>query len=316
MNKMSRREFATALGLTGLWSATRLYGIAPSGLKTLVRVGFVSDSHYANFTNDWCDRFNSGSCGLMKLAAAKFNELKLDMAFEGGDLIDPSTENGQAGGKKDMAKTVAALDEIEAAFTGFKGPCYHIIGNHDCTFRMPEFFEHVKNDGKKMTSSFYAFEQKGVKFIVLDANVMKNGVHYSPDVRWGWMDSVVPPEQLDFLKRELDAAKVPCVVCCHELLHPKSDWGHIVKNAAEVREIIEKSGKVKTVLMGHYHEGSCMTHNGILYYAIAAQCRESVTTNSFAEIDILEDGSAVITGYELARSYNPSHPGLTAIVRH
>lgn len=69
-----------------------------------------------------------------------------------------------------------------------------------------------------------------------------------------------------------------------------------------MRRVIEASGKVKTVLMGHQHSGLCETLNGILYYAIAAQVTKSATENSFAEVDVLEDGSSVVTGYFLARS--------------
>ena len=41
----------------------------------------------------------------------------------------------------------------------------------------------------------------------------------------------------------------------------------------------------------------------LLYYAIPAQVTKSRNTNSFAEVDILDDGSAAITGYFLAQSW-------------
>ena len=90
---------------------------------------------------------------------------------------------------------------------------------------------------------------------------------------------------------------------CHEILHPNGAKGHVVKNAAAVCAILEASGKVKTVLMGHQHSGLCEELNGILYYAIPAQVTKSRNTNSFAEVDILDDGSAAITGYFLAQSW-------------
>lgn len=55
--------------------------------------------------------------------------------------------------------------------------------------------------------------------------------------------------------------------------------------------------------MGHQHSGLCEELNGILYYAIPAQVTKSRNTNSFAEVDILDDGSASITGYFLAQSW-------------
>ncbi|MBQ3095282.1 MAG: hypothetical protein IJC53_02445 [Clostridia bacterium] len=45
-----------------------------------------------------------------------------------------------------------------------------------------------------------------------------------------------------------------------------------MKNAAEVREILEQSGRVHLVLQGHYHPGTENTHNGIRYTAFPAMC--------------------------------------------
>ncbi len=50
------------------------------------------------------------------------------------------------------------------------------------------------------------------------------------------------------------------------------------------------------------YAGLCEELNGILYYAIPAQVAKRRNANNFAEVDILDDGSAVITGYSLARS--------------
>ena len=41
---------------------------------------------------------------------------------------------------------------------------------------------------------------------------------------------------------------------------------HVVGNAEEIREILEKSGKVALVLQAHYHSGDETVFNGIRYY--------------------------------------------------
>lgn len=314
---MNRREFVAALGASGAWTAMRAWGADDPARPVLVKVGFLSDPHYANVPYNWAgdNRFFSASLPKLNAAVAKFNELKLDLAIEGGDLADWSRTGGDAKGEKDVALSIAKFDEYEAEFLKFKGPCYHVAGNHDfCYFTPEEYCARVKNAGVTMKRTHYAFTQKGVKFIVLDANYGTGDRHYSKDWSWNWTDSNVSAEQLRFLADELEAAKGPCVVVCHEILHPNGAGGHVVRNAADVRAILEKSGKVKTVLMGHQHSGMCQTLNGILYYAIPAQVTESPKTNSFAEVDIRSDGSAVITGYFLAKSVDPDAKGVSITV--
>lgn len=296
---------AVAAAAADGWGAVVAHAPDAPKRRVLVRVGFLSDSHYANVALAWAgdNRYYSASLGKMRAAVAKFDSLGLDIAIEGGDLADWSRVGAQPGGGKDMGLSVGKFDEIEAEFVRFGGPAYHVPGNHDFScFTPEEFYARVKNAGAPMTSGHYSFARNGVTFVVLDANYGAGDRHYSRDWAWNWADSNVPAAQLAWLEGELGKAPGPCVVVCHEILHPGGAGGHVVKNAAEVRKVIEASGKVKTVLMGHQHSGLCETLNGILYYAIAAQVTKSATENSFAEVDVLEDGSSVVTGYFLARS--------------
>ena len=43
-------------------------------------------------------------------------------------------------------------------------------------------------------------------------------------------------------------------------------------NDAEVRDILEKSGKVKAVYQGHHHPGHRTVWNGIEYISLPAMC--------------------------------------------
>jgi len=316
-SKMTRREFAAALGLTGAWTAMRVWGADDPSKSVLVKVGFVSDPHYSNVPYNWAgdDRYFSASLDKLKATVAKFNALGLDLAIEGGDLADWSRVGGSEKGEKDTALSIEKFDEYETEFLKFNGPCYHVAGNHDfCFFSPEEFYARVKNDGVTMTEGYYAFTKNGVKFLILDANYGTGDHHYSKDWSWNWTDANVSAAQLTWLQAELASASGPCVVVCHEILHPNGAGGHVVKNAAAVRAILESSGKVKTVLMGHQHSGMCQSLNGILYYAIPAQVTRSTTTNSFAEVDVRNDGSAVITGYHLAKSYDPEKPGIAVTI--
>ena len=56
-----------------------------------------------------------------------------------------------------------------------------------------------------------------------------------------WFDANVPPGQVAWLKSELAAAEGPAVVFCHKRLDPSASPKYLVRNAAEIRDVIEKS---------------------------------------------------------------------------
>jgi hypothetical protein len=70
----------------------------------------------------------------------------------------------------------------------------------------------------------------------------------------------------------------------HHNLNPDAEQHHLVKNAAEVREILEKSGKVKAVWQGHYHTGHDSIINGISYHTLGAMCEGEENRYIIAEI--------------------------------
>ena len=47
---------------------------------------------------------------------------------------------------------------------------------------------------------------------------------------------------------------------------------HVIINRKEVIELFEKSGKVKAVFCGHYHDGDFSERNGIQYITFRAIC--------------------------------------------
>ena len=99
--------------------------------------------------------------------------------------------------------------------------------------------------------------------------------------------------------------QVSAVVFCHQRLDSSAEPQHLVRNAAEVRGILEKSGKVKVVFTGHQHLGAFNVLNGISYYSlIALVCDSGANANSFAEAAIRADGSFSVMGWKNAVSYD------------
>lgn len=144
-------------------------------------------------------------------------------------------------------------------WNSFPGPKYHVIGNHemDGGFSLKQALEY-----RKMTSSYYSFEQKGFHFIVLDGNDKK-----SPDVK-GYQEHLNPP-QIAWLRDELTKAKSPIVIFSHQGLGKDG-----VDNAEEIRQILEnhnakaKKNKVIANFYGHIHYDRADNINGIWYACI------------------------------------------------
>lgn len=226
----------------------------------LVRFGAVTDLHYARLKA--CgDRYYQESGVKLRECVDTMNAREVDFLVELGDFKDQSAT---------IEETETCLDEIEAEFRRFRGPRYHVLGNHDhdCLTKA-QFLSHISNFGQESSLARYSFVQKGVTFVVLDANYNSKMEPYAPG-NWTWDDAYVPPEELLWLEQTLSAAAAPVVVFVHQRIDPNAEIHHLVKNAAEVRAVLERSGKVKAVISGHEHSGGSANLNGIAYYTLRA----------------------------------------------
>ena len=291
---MNRREFLKTGGAAALLFAG-CKGV--TGERPLVRFGMVADLHYARIPDgpDWPGK-RCYAQGMEKLRQCvdTMNGRQADFLIELGDFKD------QCGTKNE---TLACLDEIEREFSRFKGPRYHVFGNHDndCLTKA-EFLARISNHGQAKAAGHYSFAMNGVTFVVLDANFNAKLEDYAPG-NWEWTDANVPAWELEWLDRTLSAARGPVIVFGHQRIDPAAESHHLVKNAAEVREVLERSNKVAAVFTGHEHIGGSCRHNGIFYYTLRALVKDSLPeSNSFAEVALYPSGRITITGFAKASS--------------
>lgn len=295
----SRRIFVKGFGA---FATVQLFGCASSncaGNSPLVRFGIVTDCHYADIPYakrpyPVGDAFYRESEGKLAECVAVMNRERPDFLIELGDFKDLGP---------DKAATVAYLDRIEGVFSGFRGDRYHVLGNHDFdALDKAEFLSHVSNAGQPRALANYSFVRGGVKFVVLDACFNTAMEDYRPG-NWVWNDANVPPWQLEWLERELAAAEGNAVVFCHQCLDPEADANHVVRNAAAVRAVIERSGKVRAVFTGHQHSGRIGEVNGITYYSLRATVLDSgPEENGYALVEVYPSGAISVTGYRKAAS--------------
>lgn len=145
----------------------------------------------------------------------------------------------------------------------FKGPKYHVIGNHDTdggyTRDQVVTFWNAK-------AKYYAFDVNGFHFVVLDGNEHNE----SADRPKGYA-RFISPTQLDWLRKDLESTDLETVVFCHQGLD--NDAGGL-ENGTLLRYTLEqankKAGKQKVIMVisGHHHQDYYNYINHIHYVQI------------------------------------------------
>lgn len=222
------------------------------------------------------------------------NTQKADFLVELGDFKDQNSPPIEQ-------KTISYLQTVESVFRKFNGPTYHVLGNHDTdSISKAQFLSNIENAYVDPSRSYYSFDFNGVHFVVLDANYKSNGADYDHG-NFDWTDANIPPAELEWLKLDLAATHKPVIIMIHQLLDGAGSV--YVKNATDVRQVLEQSGKVLAVFQGHHHDGHYSRIKGIHYYTLKAMVEGSgPENNSYAVVEVLPDMGITVTGYRKAVS--------------
>lgn len=280
---LTRRAFLRdgSLLLPGLGVAGRMLA-AEGAAKPLLRVGLVTDLHYGD-KEPTKTRFYREALGKLDEAVACFNRHRPDFVVELGDFIDEAPT---------IEQEIEWLQTIEKRFAQLAMPRRYVFGNH-CVTRLTkaEFAEHTA----AVADGHQAFEQGGISFIVLDACYRSDGTPYARK-NFDWKDANVPAAELEWLQTQLDKATAPVIVLAHQRLDVADN--HSVRNAPEVRALLEKSGKVRAVFQGHSHKNDYQQIAGIHYTTLVAMVEGSGVDNSgYTLLDIMSDESLRVTGF-------------------
>jgi len=294
---ITRRELLRSSGLViaGLSigipfaSANRVYD------KGNLSFGIVTDAHYAD-TEANGTRLYRESLAKMNECITLMNDKKVDFLIELGDLKD----QGQPTAEDETLKYLTAIENV---YGKFKGPRYHVLGNHDIdSISKEQFLALVENTGIKKELTYYSFDIKGFHFVVLDANFKADGLDYDHG-NFDWKDSNIPLRQLKWLREDLLSTSKPVIAFIHQQLDVTGSTG--VRNALKVREVLQESGKVLAVFQGHHHAGHYSQIEGIHYYTLKAMVEGSgEQNNSYAIVDLTMENSITVTGYRRAENIN------------
>lgn len=298
-----------AFGLVLVSAAVIVACAAPSPadkapeVRAGVRFGMIADLHYADRDSVSGRMYRESTAKLAEFVEV-MNRKKVDFVIELGDYKDQDIQ-------PDPAKTLSFLRTIEAVFAGFKGPRYHVLGNHDeDSLTKAEFLAAAPNTGIPADLTYYSFDVRGVHFVVLDPNFRSDGREFARGA-FAWEDCNIPQAELDWLKADLAAGMGPAVVFIHQQLD--GEGAYFVKNAAAVRAVLAGSSRVRVVFQGHRHEGAFSEINGIAYVTLKAAGEGSgLANNGFALVEAGLDGSLAVKGYGKieSRTIDRRKPGL------
>ena len=209
-----------------------------------VTFAVVSDLHQ-DIAHDAEERLGTG------LRAAHDNQV--DFIIELGDFCMPKEEN------KPFLKR----------WQDYAGEKYMLLGNHDMDNCSKE--EVMQFIG--MNNRYYSFDKGDFHFIVLDPNNIYDGEKYIPYENgnyfgYGEKVSYVDPEQVEWLKKDLQATDKRCIIFSHQSFECSS------QNREEIRKIFEDENlragykKVAVAFSGHDHTNYMKEINGIAYIQI------------------------------------------------
>ncbi|MCC9606051.1 metallophosphoesterase [Blastopirellula sp. JC732] len=284
--RLDRRAFlqGSTLLLTAAGSSLAL--AAESSID--LRVGLITDLHHADKPPAGT-RYYRETLGKLMEASDKLSAAKLDMMVELGDLIDAAS---------DVETELGYLKTVNDEFQKICGDRHYVLGNHCVdTLTKAEFLGAV---GKE--ESYYSFDRGNWHFVVLDSCFTSEGKHYQRK-NFVWTDANVPQKELKWLADDLAANDKPTVVFAHQRLD--NAGSHMVRNAADVRTILELSKNVKAVFQGHSHKNDYQQLDGIHYCTLVAMVEGSgAEHNGYSLLELLSDGSLRLEGFRNQDDYS------------
>jgi len=288
---LTRRVFlkSSAAAITGV-ALTSFSCSGPNGCNRRpgnIRFGVVTDCHYTD-ADAAGTRYYRHSLDKLRECIEVMNAQQVDFLVELGDFKDQNSPPVEQ-------KTISYLRAVESVFRTFNGPTFHVLGNHDIdSISKTQFLSNIENTNINPHRSYYSFDNNGVHFVVLDANYKSDGADYDHG-NFDWTDANIPPAELQWLREDLNSSHGAVIILIHQLLD--GTGSHYVNNAAEVRQVLEQSGRVLAVFQGHFHDGGYSLIKGIHYYTLKAMVEgPGPENNSYAIVEVMPDMSITITG--------------------
>lgn len=253
-----------------------------------LRVGLVTDLHYADKAPAGTRHYRE-TLAKLEEAARQFEQDKPSFLVELGDLIDAADS---------VDVELSYLKTINRQFSAICQDRHYVLGNHCVdTLKKEEFLGGVEQE-----KSYYSFNRGGFHFVVLDSCFRSDGQPYGRK-NAHWTDANIPAAEIEWLESDLKANDKPVIVFAHQRLDVSNHYG--VKNNAQVRKVLEASGRVLAVFQGHSHQNDLKQIGGIHYCTLVAMIEGSgAENNGYSLMDIEPNGTIHLTGFRKQNSYD------------
>lgn len=213
-----------------------------------MKVGLFTDAHASSISGP-------AVLGRIEKAIKIFKKEKCDLVVFLGDLLHDDVSH---------EKEIENLKAVCKILQSFDGPVFAIIGNHDTNLFTKEEFYRIL--GEEFRPKNQMIDGKLLLFI--DGCYFQTGEEYRPG-RTGGVDTWYPyGNQLKQDLHQMDGDTA--YVFTHQVLDLSSGSVQRILNAAEIRQILEESGKVRAVYQGHSHKLVESDINGIHYMTLPA----------------------------------------------
>lgn len=284
----NRREFlrdslVAAAALAPLTRSIRL-AIPADRLMKRARLAVIADLHF----------------GLAPDALTRFQAFLAERARR---TVDATLQMG------DFCYSDASATECLALWRRLRGQKLSILGNHD----MDKCDKKTAMRAFGMPSRYYARTIGGYRFVVLDLNNFRkdgalvpyaNGNYFTDNATFNCAD----PEQLAWLRSELEASRDPVIILSHQPLGFAEAGQPLPPEQQEVFDVIRAMGRrnprgaVAACLSGHLHvdrleqvdDIPCLLLNSASYFWY--QGMHPYTEPLFAFLEFTEDGVLRVEG--------------------
>ncbi|HSG72751.1 MAG TPA: alkaline phosphatase [Planctomycetaceae bacterium] len=288
IDRLGRRAFLRNGVLVLAAANTSLSSIFADEQQAKLRVGLVTDLHYADKPPAGSRHYRET---LDKLAEAGERFAKESPAFlvELGDFVDAADS---------VEAELGYLKRINKDFSAISRQRHYVLGNHCVdTLTKREFLDEVEQK-----HSYYSFDSGDFHFVVLDSCFRSDGEPYGRK-NFEWTDPNIPQAEVDWLEAALKATPRPTVVFAHQRLDVGKPYG--VKNAPQIRKILEGSGRVLAVFQGHSHKNAHSEINGIHYCTLVAMVEGAGSENNgYSLMEIAGNGTIKLSGFRKQSDYD------------
>lgn len=287
--ELSRRAFiknGTLYMLAGLAGSTGIaQALSVFDRKPALKIGLVTDIHYAD-TPDRGARNYRDSVPKLEEAVGQLHAHRIDFAVHGGDMIDALPDPTPESERR-------FLKQINRVFTRIHSERHYVLGNH-CVYSLtkPEFLETIGRP-----KSYYSFDKGLFHVVILDACYRQDGVDYGRR-NFDYRDTEVPAAQQDWLAEDLKRTNRKTVVFVHQRLDLPVGSEDAIHSSPQVRRVLEQSGKVIAVFMGHSHVNDYRAINDIHYCTLDAIVGGvGKANNAYSVLEVYPDGSLKLDGF-------------------